>query len=236
MRGSEGRRLDLSEAQEDYLKQILALGGSEASVATQALADHLGVRPASATGMVQRLAALGLVRHTPYHGATLSPAGRRVALEMVRHHRLLETYLTRFLGYPWEDVHAEAERLEHVISEGFEARIAELLDHPSRDPHGDPIPDADLVLPPEPETVSLADAPVSRPLRLVRVTSQDRATLSRVAALGLWPGHPVRVVGRSRAGLRVAVAGRRAAVPRALATLLQVEIVEAAPARGGSSG
>jgi DtxR family transcriptional regulator, Mn-dependent transcriptional regulator len=230
---SGGRRPELSEAQEDYLKQILLLGGPEGSVSTQQLAERLTVRPASVTGMVQRLAGLGLLRHARYRGVRLTEAGRRVALELVRHHRLLETYLARTLGYPWEEIHAEAERLEHVISEGFEARIAELLDHPSHDPHGDPIPDADLVLPPEPETVALTEAATACPLRLVRVTSQDPETLAQVAALGLRPGHVLRVFGRSRAGLRVAVAGHRATVPRALAARLRVEIAEAEPVQGG---
>ncbi|MCS7219398.1 MAG: metal-dependent transcriptional regulator, partial [Thermus sp.] len=124
-------RPPLSEAQEDYLKQLFllqeALGGA---VPTQALAERLGVRPPSATGMLKKLAALGLVEHLPYRGARLTEAGQRVALEVLRHHRLLEAYLHRALGYGWEEVHQEAERLEHVISEAFEERIAELLGHP----------------------------------------------------------------------------------------------------------
>ena len=136
----EAARPELSEAQEDYLKQIFLLEEDGSRVATQALAGRLGVRPASVTEMVGRLAHLGLVEHARYQGVSLTPIGRRIALEMLRHHRLLETYLVRELGYDWDEVHDEAERLEHVISERFERRIAEAMGHPTRDPHGDPIP------------------------------------------------------------------------------------------------
>ena len=118
-------RPELSEAQEDYLKQIFLLEEAGGKVATQALAGRLRVRPASVTEMVGRLAQLGLVEHARYQGVSLTSLGRRVALEMLRHHRLLETFLVRELGYEWDEVHDEAERLEHVISERFEERIAE---------------------------------------------------------------------------------------------------------------
>jgi DtxR family Mn-dependent transcriptional regulator len=219
-------RPELSEAQEDYLKQILLLGGAEGTVTTQQLADRLGVRPPSVTGMVQRLATLGLVRHARYRGVRLSPAGRRVALELVRHHRLLETYLSHSLGYSWDRVHAEAERLEHVISEEFEARIASLLGHPSHDPHGAPIPDADLVLPPERPNLSLAEAPDGVELRLVRVSSRDQGTLTRLSALGLTLGSPLQVRARSRRGVRVVMTGGRTTLPLKLADVLHVEVVE----------
>ncbi|HQP42529.1 MAG TPA: metal-dependent transcriptional regulator, partial [Thermoanaerobaculales bacterium] len=140
----ERSTLGLTAPQEDYLKQIFLLGERGDSVGTQTLAVRLGVRPASVTGMVQRLAELGLVDHRRYRGVSLTESGRRVALEMLRHHRLLETYLAETLGYGWGEIHDEAERLEHVISERFEERIAEALGHPTRDPHGDPIPDAQL--------------------------------------------------------------------------------------------
>ena len=115
----------LSEAQEDYLKQIFILGEGRQKVGTQTLAHRLEVRPASVTEMVGRLAQLGLVEHARYRGVSLTDSGRRVALEMLRHHRLLETFLVEVLGYEWDQVHEEAERLEHVISERYEARIAE---------------------------------------------------------------------------------------------------------------
>jgi DtxR family Mn-dependent transcriptional regulator len=116
-------RLELSESQEDYLKQIFLLGGDGDRVSTQALSRRLRVKPASVTEMVGRLSQLGLVEHAPYRGVRLTDAGKRVALEMLRHHRLLETFLVEALGYKWDQVHEEAERLEHVISERFEERI-----------------------------------------------------------------------------------------------------------------
>jgi DtxR family Mn-dependent transcriptional regulator len=227
-----GSRAELSEAQEDYLKQILLLEGAEGVVTTQRLAERLAVRPPSVTGMIQRLAALGLVEHARYRGVRLSPSGRRVALELVRHHRLLETYLARTLGYSWDAVHAEAERLEHVISEEFEARIAALLGHPSHDPHGAPIPDADLVLPPERPSVPLAEAPHGVDLRLVRVASRDRRTLTRLSDRGLSLGSPLRLRGRDRGGLRAVVAGKEASLPRTLTRVLHVEVVRSTDAKG----
>ncbi|TML67042.1 MAG: metal-dependent transcriptional regulator [Actinobacteria bacterium] len=124
----------LSEAIQDYLRHIFVLGQAGGRVSTSALARSQGVAPASATAMVKKLAALGLVEHAPYRGVSLTGAGERVAVEVTRHHRLLELY----------DVHAEADRLEHVISEELEARIDQALGYPTHDPHGDPIPDADL--------------------------------------------------------------------------------------------
>ncbi len=156
----EMARPPLSEAQEDYLKQLLLLEEALGSpVSTQALAERLGVKPPSVTGMLKKLSALGLVAHAPYRGARLTEAGRRVALEVLRHHRLLETYLHQALGYGWEEVHQEAERLEHVISEDLEERIAEALGHPPFDPHGDPIPTRELALP-QGRGLPLAEAPL----------------------------------------------------------------------------
>ena len=133
----------LSSAVEDYLKAIFELGEAK----TQALADALEVSPASVTGMLKKLSALGLIEYERYRGVTLTPAGRKIALETLRHHRLIETYLAEALGYPWHEVHDEAERLEHHISEDFEDRIAEVLGNPTHDPHGDPIPGRDGSLP-----------------------------------------------------------------------------------------
>ncbi len=135
--------LVLTPAQEDYLKHILRLGGEEGWVSTQALADTLQVKPPSVTEMVRRLAELGLLEHRPYRGVSLSQRGRRAALETLRHHRLLETFLVEVLGLQGRDVHEEAERLEHVLSPLLEERIAAVLGHPSRDPHGRWIPAAD---------------------------------------------------------------------------------------------
>jgi DtxR family Mn-dependent transcriptional regulator len=187
-------RPDLSISQEDYLKQIFLLGEGARSVSTRDLADRLDVRPASVTGMIQRLAELGFVYHEPYRGVRLTDRGRRVALEMLRHHRLLETYLKQVLGYSWDEVHDEAERLEHVISERFEARIAEAMGHPTHDPHGDPIPDAELSMPPAREEISLFAMEAGRTGTVTRVGTQDRESLGRLGQLGLIPGAEIVVL------------------------------------------
>jgi DtxR family transcriptional regulator, Mn-dependent transcriptional regulator len=137
----------LTEAIQDYLREIYKLGAEEQPVSVTSLAKSLGVSPASASAMVKKLAALELAAHAPYRGVTLTPAGERVALEIIRHHRLLELYLAETLGLHVDDVHDEAERLEHVISEELEAKIDRALGYPTHDPHGDPIPDADLKWP-----------------------------------------------------------------------------------------
>jgi len=133
----------LSEAVQDYLKAIYKLQEQAGVVSTSALAQAMDVTAASATGMVKKLAGLKLVRHNPYQGVVLTRAGQKMALEILRHHRLLELYLAEALGYTWDKVHEEAERLEHVISEEFEDKIFEALGRPTRDPHGDPIPTKD---------------------------------------------------------------------------------------------
>src|SRR3954466_16229626 len=135
----------LSEAVQDYLRTTWNLQ-QEGRVTPSAVADGLGISAASVTAMLKRLASLGLVEHERYQGARLTDAGERIALEVVRHHRLLELYLMEALGLGWDEVHAEADRLEHHLSEELGARIAALLGSPPRDPHGDPIPDAHLVL------------------------------------------------------------------------------------------
>jgi len=137
----------LSEAIQDYLKGIYKLQQGTDPVAITALARDQGVSAASASAMVKKLAALGLLEHEPYRGARLSDAGERVALEVIRHHRLLELYLAQTLGLDVDAVHDEADRLEHVISEELEARIDRALGFPTHDPHGDPIPDANLKWP-----------------------------------------------------------------------------------------
>ncbi len=146
----------LSTAIEDYLKAIYLLQQQEGEVTTTLLADRLNVKPASVSGMLKKLGELKLVQHMPYHGVVLMPAGEKIALEVLRHHRLIELYLVEALGYTWDEVHSEAEELEHVISEKLEARIAQWLGNPTHDPHGDPIPGADLTWPQPDE---LADAP-----------------------------------------------------------------------------
>src|SRR3954468_969879 len=146
-----------SHAVEDYAKAIYILETrDDTAVTTNALADRLDVTPGSVSAMVRKLDELGLVTHQPYRGVRLTPAGRRVALEVVRHHRLLELFLAEVLDMPWDRVHQEAEVLEHVLSTELEEVIAQKLGNPTRDPHGDPIPSADFVIE-EIETASLAD-------------------------------------------------------------------------------
>ena len=140
----------LSQTAEDYLKEIYKLQQEKGRATTSALAERVGVSPPSATAMLKKLAELKLLRHEPYRGVVLTRAGEKAAVEVIRHHRLLEQYLSETLGMPVEEVHAEADRLEHALSEELEARIDESLGFPTHDPHGDPIPGADLRWPAEP--------------------------------------------------------------------------------------
>jgi DtxR family Mn-dependent transcriptional regulator len=189
-----------SAAIEDYAKAIYALQQRDGSaVSTTALADRLEVTAASASGMVRRLGELGLVTHAPYRGVQLTAQGVRVALEVLRHHRLLELYLATSLGVPWDRVHDEAEVLEHVLSEELEALIADKLGHPTRDPHGDPIPSADLELEEEP-TERLADQEPGTRGRFVRVSDSDPAMLRYLAEHGIAPGEGFEVVDRQPFG------------------------------------
>ena len=223
---NDEERLELSESQEDYLKQIFLLGGDGDRVSTQALARRLKVKPASVTEMVGRLSQLGLVEHAPYYGVRLTDGGRRVSLEMLRHHRLLETFLVEALGYKWDQVHEEAERLEHVISERFEERIAEAMGHPTHDPHGDPIPASDLSLPTGDASVPLQDLPVGVRGTLVRVGAQDPDNLNLLRRLGLEPGCTVEVVSDDEQGIRVRVGEDRFLLPTYLAEALWMEKVK----------
>jgi len=219
----ETTRPDLSESQEDYLKQILLLEEKEGKVSTKALAGRLKVRPASVTEMVGRLAQLGLVEHAPYRGSRLTEAGRRVALELLRHHRLLETYLVEFLGYTWDQVHEEAERLEHVISERFEKRIAAALGHPTHDPHGDPIPDEDLQMPSPGRPVQLSELAVGSGGTLIRVTAQDGEALDRFGRLGLGPGSRIEVLAYDDSELRLICDDKTMVLSQELARKLWIE-------------
>jgi DtxR family transcriptional regulator, Mn-dependent transcriptional regulator len=185
----------ISAAMEDYLKAIhqIADANDGGAVSTQALADRLRVSTASVTGMIKRLDGLRLVAHEPYHGVRLTPRGEAIALEVLRHHRLLELYLVEHLGMTWDEVHAEADRLEHHISEGLEDRIAAKLGQPSRDPHGDPIPGRDGTMVAEP-TAPLAALASGDTARIVRVSDRAPKLLQYLAERGLRPGAEVEVV------------------------------------------
>jgi DtxR family Mn-dependent transcriptional regulator len=181
-----------SSAVEDYAKAIYALQRGDGAVSTTALAERLGVTAASASGMVRKLDEHGLVTHVPYKGVRLTETGTRLALEVLRHHRLLELYLAESLGVPWDRVHEEAEVLEHVLSEDLEALIAAKLGNPTHDPHGDPIPSADLQMPDEP-TLSLAELEPGTEGTFVRVSDSDPEMLRYLAERNIAPGAEVRV-------------------------------------------
>jgi DtxR family transcriptional regulator, Mn-dependent transcriptional regulator len=188
------RRTGPGEAVENYAKAIYALQRrGHAAVTTNALAERLGVTAASASGMVKKLDALGLVRHEPYRGVELTRDGERVALEVLRHHRLLELYLAERLGMPWDRVHDEAEVLEHVISEELEALIAAKLGHPTRDPHGDPIPTAELTID-EGATVSMQSLDVGARGVFMRISDSDPEMLRYLGDRGIAPGDSFEVV------------------------------------------
>lgn len=206
-----------SEVQ-DYLKTIFLLQQREGNATTSAIAQALSVTPASVTGMVKRLASRGLVRHVPYQGVALTNTGERIALEVVRHHRILELFLMETLGYSWDEVHEEADRLEHAISEDFEDRVARRLGQPVIDPHGDPIPAKGGGLPSVPQQ-RLSELPVGGKARIVRVNDTDPALLRFAARLGLRPRARVTLVEAEPFGgsLRVRVGRMDRSVGRALA-------------------
>src|SRR5918998_3522411 len=194
--------LTTSPAAQDYLKALHSIeweAGEPGPVSTTAVAERLGVSAASATNMLKKLDSMGLVVQVPYRGTELTESGRKIALEVVRHHRLLETYLAQALGVPWDEVHAEAEILEHVLSEDLEERIAAHLGHPTLDPHGDPIPNRDLSLP-QAQRTRLWDAPERCPLVVERVSDTEPEALRYLSELGIGLGTALEVAGRGPVG------------------------------------
>jgi DtxR family Mn-dependent transcriptional regulator len=187
------RGTDISEAVENYAKAIYAIEQRSGTVTTNALAERLGVTAASASGMIKKLDSLGLVSHVPYKGVKLTEEGERLALEVIRHHRLLELYLAESLDVPWDRVHAEAEVLEHVLSEELEELIAAKLGNPTVDPHGDPIPTADLVIDERP-TSSLAELNPGARATFVRISDSDPEMLRYLAERGIAPGDEFEVI------------------------------------------
>ena len=187
----------ISEAMEDYLKAIYTLGhaGPAGAVKTGSLAEALGSTAPSVTRMCKKLARLGLVKHQPRRGATLMRDGERIALRVLRRHRLLEPYLVEALGLPWDRVGAEADRREHVVSDKLEARLDAALGYPTRDPHGDPIPALDGSID-DPAWRRLGDVPADGQARVVRVPDRDPRLLRDLAEIGLVPAADVSVVRR----------------------------------------
>jgi len=182
-----------TEADENYLKEIYTLELDHNHVTTSMLADRFGYSAATVTGMLKKLAALKWVIYEPYQGVTLTDTGRTIALEVIRHHRLIETYLAQALGIPWDRVHEEAEKMEHVLSEYLEARIDELLGHPSFDPHGSPIPARDGSLPAI-DRLRLTDLPSGSEAEIVEVHDRDPKLLTHLDHLNLRPNTRIRVI------------------------------------------
>ncbi|MFP4218515.1 MAG: metal-dependent transcriptional regulator [Salinarchaeum sp.] len=222
--------MGLTSAQEDALKALFHLEEhADTPVTTSVLAESLGKAAPTVTNTLDTLETEGLVEREPYEGAELTPSGELVAIEVLRHHRLLETFLMEQLDYPWEAVHAEAEALEHHISEEFEARIADTLGDPVVDPHGDPIPDADLEVPRTDHSGTLAECEPGETITITRVTRQEKADLAYLAERGINPGTTGRIVERAPFGMiTLIVDDQRQSVPQ--------EIAEAIYVRHGDAG
>jgi DtxR family Mn-dependent transcriptional regulator len=214
----------LSQPMEDYIKAIyLIQARAGKGVSTTAIAAALSVTPASVTGMIKKLADLKLARHTPYQGVELTKAGEKIALEIVRHHRLLELYLHEALGYSWDEVHAEADALEHVISEAFEDRIAARLGNPSVDPHGDPIPAKDGTIA-RVDQQSLLELEPGQPARIARIGEQSTKALRYAADLGVRPQARITLIRAEPFGgsLRVKIGRAEKSIGRELAAQIFV--------------
>jgi DtxR family Mn-dependent transcriptional regulator len=215
--------MELTDAIQDYVKEIYKLEASGRRATTSALAEALEVSPPSVTSMLKKLATLGLVTHERYHGATLTEPGERVALEVIRHHRLLEQYLVETLGLSIDAVHAEADRLEHALSEELEAHIDRTLGFPTSDPHGDPIPGPDLKIAPT-ETTPLSALASGAKAVVSRVPDGDGELLRYLARLKITPGSPLEV--RESAPfdgpVTVRVGGADHAISRELAARISV--------------
>jgi DtxR family transcriptional regulator, Mn-dependent transcriptional regulator len=216
-------RSGLSEAVQDYLREIYKLQAAGGRATTSAIAARMGVAPSSATAMLKKLAALALVEHTPYRGAVLTDAGEKVALEVIRHHRLLEQYLAETLGLSIDAVHAEADRLEHALSESLEALIDESLGYPTHDPHGDPIPDAELKVEAS-ELKPLAALEPGEEATVRRVPDGNSELLCYLSGLALVPGRRIRLLQSAPfdGPLTILAAGVEHAISRELAAEIGV--------------
>jgi DtxR family Mn-dependent transcriptional regulator len=220
----------ISEAVENYLKAIYQLRRDDNGVSAQEIAASIGVSGPAVTKMLYHLAKHQFILHTPYRPVCLTPLGEKVALEVIRHHRLIELYLTESLGYGWEKAHAEAERLEHHISEEFEDAIERLLNYPAHDPHGDPIPTRDGQISPTVTDTLESQADGTR-VMVRRVTDEDPALLCYLADRGLRPGTAVVILSREPFGgpLRMQVGDREESVSPQAASNVFVEAVSTLP-------
>ena len=212
----------LSDVMEDYLKAIHHLT-DDGRVSTSEIAEYLGVSPSTVTSMLAKLEDRGLADYEKYEGVVLTEEGKTVALEVLRHHRLLESYLAERLDYDWADVHDEADRLEHHISEEFERRIAATLDDPEVDPHGDPIPGADLAPIDEAETSRLADHEAGDAVIVERVRDRDGEELEYLADAGITPGTRLEIAEIAPFGMVTVRAGNDTqSLPEKIATSIRV--------------
>ncbi len=212
----------LTRSVEDYLKAIYQLSPEGRPASTSEIAHLLALSPPSVTGMVKRLSEHGLLEHVPYRGVQLTDEGRRAALRMVRRHRLIEAYLVEFLGYSWDTVHEEAERLEHAVSDTMVERMASALGNPDVDPHGDPIPSADGFVQ-ELSCTPLTDIPVGQTVEIHRVHESQPERLRYIASLGLKPGVQVTVIDRQPFDdlVTIEVGGQEHVIGRELGHVLQ---------------
>jgi DtxR family transcriptional regulator, Mn-dependent transcriptional regulator len=220
------RRSALTRSQQDYLKALYQLHGDQRPVPTGDLAQRLGISSPSVSEMVTRLTAQGLVEHDRYRGQQLTRNGRKVALELVRHHRLLEMFLVQILGYSWDEVHEEAERLEHVISERMEARIFELLGRPELDPHGHAIPSLAGKVRPLSER-ALSDCEAGEKIIVQGVSDDDPRRLRELERRALLPGTKIEItkVSEYEGPIECRIKGRRISIPLGLARAVFVEKV-----------
>jgi DtxR family transcriptional regulator, Mn-dependent transcriptional regulator len=218
------RRSTFTRSQQDYLKALYLLHGDQRPVPTRELAQRLGISSPSVSEMVTRLSSQGLVEHDRYRGQQLTREGRKVAVELVRHHRLLEMFLVQVLGYSWDEVHDEAERLEHVISERMEQRIFELLGRPELDPHGHAIPTLGGKVRPLSDR-PLSECQVGEKVLVQGVSDDDPGRLRELERRGLVPGARIEVVAGSKfeGPIAVRLNGRRSSVPLGLARAVFVE-------------
>jgi DtxR family Mn-dependent transcriptional regulator len=219
------RRSTFTRSQEDYLKALYQLHGDQRPVPTRDLAQRLGISSPSVSEMVTRLSAQGLVEHDRYRGQQLTREGRKVALELVRHHRLLEMFLVQILGYSWDEVHDEAERLEHVISERMEQRIFDLLGRPELDPHGHAIPTLRGKVRPLSDR-PLSECRVGEKVIVQGVSDDDAERLRELERRGLVPGTRIEVIAESKfeGPISVRIKGRRSNIPLGLARAVFVEV------------
>lgn len=220
---SPSQKHQLSESQEDYLKEIYKLAEQHSTVSLHMLTRKMKVKSASVTGMVKKLEGMGLVVYEPYKEVRLTKIGEAIALEVLRHHRLLELFLADHLNYSWDEIHEEAERLEHVISEKFEAAISELMGHPTHDPHGDPIPTAELTLPDSPQLTPMSKVHPAGQVAIRRVMTQDRDMLNMLGRLALVIDQTVEILAHEESGVRLRVDNNRYLLPYTMAGIVLVE-------------